>query len=68
MRGSGEYERLRASRLHAKPWEGGLRRKGPSSASVGRVRRKPHLVLNSHTDESRHRNTASDPKSVADDG
>ena len=66
-RGSGEYGGLGASRLN-KPREGGLRRECPSSASVGRVRRRPRLVLSSHTAEDRHRNIASDPEGVTDGG
>ena len=65
--GPGECAGMRASRLK-KPRLGGLRRESLSSASDGRERRGPCLKFSSHTAEDRHRNVASDPDRVADDG
>ena len=65
--GSRESRGLEALRLN-KPREMGMMRERTTPASSGRLGRRPRVVTSSHNAKIRHRNLASDPERVSDNG
>ena len=65
--GSGESRGLGALRLN-KPRGMGMMRERTTPATPGRLGRRPRVVTSSHNAELRHRNLASNPERVSDDG
>ena len=65
--GSGESKGLEALRLN-KPRGMGMMREHPTPDTAGRLGRRPRVVTLSYNAKIRHRNLASDPERVSDDG